>query len=55
MELTCISNHGFANNLTIKKKYELIEETIHGYIIEDDKGIVWEYAKSRFKEYFLDQ
>lgn len=52
MNVTCTLNNGFVNNLTVNKKYEVIEETKHGYLIQDDLGIIWEYSKSRFNESF---
>lgn len=51
MRVRCLSNKGFVDNLTIDKYYNIINETQYGYIIEDDLGIIWEYAKDRFNQF----
>ena len=48
VEVRCINNKFDKDSLTIGKIYPVIKETDTGYIIIDDTGFTYNYAKDRF-------
>ena len=50
MKLQAIYNKGFEDFLTNKNYYQIISETLHGYITICDKGFEMEFDKCRFRK-----